>query len=101
MKFNEYVKSVLNEGKRNPKAQKYYEIVFMQGEEAEEPLKILEDKGESAAIEYLKDWDYGKENEHPGGRMTITSMKTTMYFPTIPNWDILALYARSKTKMKM
>lgn len=64
MTLNQYLKQVLTEARRNPKAQKYYEIVFMQGEEADEPLKILDNKGESAAIEYLADWDYGGEMEH-------------------------------------
>jgi hypothetical protein len=57
-------KLLLTEALRNPKAQKYYEIVFMQGEEADEPLKILEDKGEAKVIDYLSDWDYGAEMEH-------------------------------------
>lgn len=48
----------------NEKAQKYYEIVFLQGEEAIEPLHILDDKGEDAAVEYLSQWDYGGEMEH-------------------------------------
>lgn len=64
MILREYVESVLNESKRNPNAGKYYEIVFMQGEDAEEPLKILDDKGESEVIDYLADWDYGTEMEH-------------------------------------
>ena len=41
MNLREWVDKTMNE-----KAQKYYEIVFLQGENAEEPLKILDDKGE-------------------------------------------------------
>jgi hypothetical protein len=59
MNLREYVESVMSET-----AQKYYEIVFLQGEEAVEPLKILDDKGEEEAIKYLEQWDYGKEMEH-------------------------------------
>lgn len=59
MNLREYVESVMNET-----AQKYYEIVFLQGEEADEPLKILHDKGEEDALKYLEQWDYGKEMEH-------------------------------------
>lgn len=38
-------------------------IVFMQGEEADVPLEILNSKGEDAALEYLKQWDYGDATE--------------------------------------
>lgn len=51
---------------------KYLEIVFIQNEEAETPLKILEEQGEDAAMNYLRQWDYGDEDgeiydENPGG----------------------------------
>jgi hypothetical protein len=59
MNLREWVNSVMNEA-----ARKYYEIIFLQGEEADEPLKILKDKGEEEALEFLKQWDYGKEMEH-------------------------------------
>lgn len=62
MKFRDYMKSVLNED--DAQGQKYYEIVFMQGDDAVEPLGILDSKGEEDALAYLKDWDYGKEMEH-------------------------------------
>ena len=47
-------------------------IVFIQNEEAEEPLRILEDQGEGAALRYLRQWDYREEegevyDENPGG----------------------------------
>ena len=39
---------------------KYENVVFVQGEEADEPLRILNDEGEEAALEYLKQWhDFG------------------------------------------
>ena len=51
---------------------KYLEIVFIQNEEAETPLKILEEQGENAAMNYLRQWDYGDDNgeiydRNPGG----------------------------------
>lgn len=38
----------------------YQRIVFMQGDEADEPLRILDEQGEESAIEYLSQWDYGE-----------------------------------------
>lgn len=49
--------------KANPKWV-YHEIVFMQGEDATEPLRLLDDEGADEAIKYLAQWDYGGENEH-------------------------------------
>ena len=42
--------------------QKFQEIVFIQGEEAEEPLNILDSEGESAALQYLAQWNYGEND---------------------------------------
>lgn len=42
----------------------YYEIVFLQGEEAEEVLAMIGDDGPRAAIDYLAQWDQGGESEH-------------------------------------
>ena len=64
MSINKKLMTLLNEAPRNLNAQKYYEIVFLQGDEAKEPLQILDDKGEAKAIDYLSDWDYGAEMEH-------------------------------------
>lgn len=56
--------------------QKFLNIVFIQNEEAEEPLRILEDQGEGAALRYLRQWDYREDDgeddgevydENPGG----------------------------------
>lgn len=52
--------------------QKFQEIVFIQGEEAEELLEILKSRGESAALQYLVQWDYGEgdgdiHDENPAG----------------------------------
>jgi hypothetical protein len=41
----------------------YTRIVFMQGEDADEPLRILDEQGEGAAVEYLAQWDYGDAGE--------------------------------------
>ena len=47
------------------KSEGWVEIVFLQNsQDAEEPLQILENQGEEAAIKYLSQWDYGGENEH-------------------------------------
>jgi hypothetical protein len=35
---------------------KYEDVVFIQGEEAQEPLDILDNEGPDAALEYLKQW---------------------------------------------
>ena len=35
----------------------YQRIVFMQGDDATEPLAILDEAGEIAAIEFLSQWD--------------------------------------------
>lgn len=35
---------------------RYEDVVFMQGEEADEPLEILNSQGKDAAMEYLKQW---------------------------------------------
>jgi len=35
---------------------RYEDVVFMQGEEADEPLEILNDQGQDAALQYLMQW---------------------------------------------
>ena len=51
---------------------KYLNIIFLQGEDAEEVLEIIRDQGESAAMNYLKEWDMGdscdESETHPAGR---------------------------------
>lgn len=43
---------------------KYKEIVFLQGEEAYEPLNIIDEEGEGEAIlNYLLQWNYGEAEE--------------------------------------
>lgn len=37
----------------------YIEIIFFQGDDAEEPLEILEEQGEQACLEYCAQWDCG------------------------------------------
>ena len=41
----------------------YENIVFIQGEEADEPLQILDEKGPDAALEYLKQWHNPGQHE--------------------------------------
>lgn len=38
---------------------KYTNIVFMQGEDANETLNILEELGEEATYNHLQQWNYG------------------------------------------
>lgn len=40
-------------------AKKYVQIVFAQGDNATEPLSILDVQGVEAAIDYLSQWDNG------------------------------------------
>jgi len=50
--------------KESTDKERYERVVFLQGDEAEEPLSILDEKGPEAAINYLKQWhNYG---EHEG-----------------------------------
>lgn len=46
-----------------PAVFKYQRIVFCQGEDANEPLRILDEQGEEAAIEYLAQWDMDPPGE--------------------------------------
>jgi hypothetical protein len=43
----------------------YQSIVFAQGDDASEPLDILDRDGVAAAVAYLAQWDYGDENGSP------------------------------------
>ena len=51
---------------------KYLNIIFLQGKDAEDFLEIIRDLGESAAMNYLKEWDMGdscdESETHPAGR---------------------------------
>lgn len=42
----------------------YANIVFMQDENADEALNILNEDGPDAAIQYLAQWDFGGESEY-------------------------------------
>ncbi|MFW6219308.1 MAG: hypothetical protein ACOC33_00440 [bacterium] len=60
-KINELMEKIKNISenknlKESTDQDKYENVVFLQGEEAEEPLQILKEKGEDAALEYLKQW---------------------------------------------
>ncbi len=43
--------------------EKYENVVFMQGDDAFQPLEILDSDGPEAALEYLKQWHYPGEHE--------------------------------------
>ena len=45
---------------------KYEDVVFLQGDDAFQPLEILDSKGADAALEYLKQWHY--PGEHQGSQ---------------------------------
>ena len=45
------------------KDRKYSTVVFLQGDEADEPLKILNDKGMDDVFKYLQQWDMGEYND--------------------------------------
>ena len=47
-------------------AKVYVEVVFMQGEDANEALNVLDEQGEAAAIDHLAQWDNGDEGETRG-----------------------------------
>ncbi len=55
---------------------KYIQIVFLQGDEAEEVLNIIDEKGELAGIEYLNQWNFNEgeiiEGELPAGKGDFT-----------------------------
>ena len=42
---------------------KYENIVFAQGDDADEPLEILDSEGPWAAVDYLQEWHYPGEHE--------------------------------------
>lgn len=42
---------------------KYRSVVFIQGEESDEPFQILHQKGEDSLFEYLLQWEYGETGE--------------------------------------
>jgi hypothetical protein len=50
----------------------YQQIVFIQGDEAIEPLSILEEHGQSALFDYCLQWDMGdggdESNDAPWGK---------------------------------
>jgi hypothetical protein len=57
----------LRQMQRDEDKRTFSQIVFLQGSEAEEPLEILNNQGEQAALEYLKQWDMGDSYETTTG----------------------------------
>jgi hypothetical protein len=48
-------------GGSRPSKKKYYQqVVFLQGHEADEPLRILDEDGVEATVRYLSQWDMGE-----------------------------------------
>lgn len=48
---------------RSESPQRWVSVVFQQGEDAEHALELLDEHGPDSAIEYLAQWDYGRETE--------------------------------------
>ena len=46
---------------QNPPASRWISVTFLQGDEADEVLGMIDHDGATAAIEYLQQWDYGEE----------------------------------------
>lgn len=45
----------------NPPASRWISVIFLQGDEADEVLGMIDRDGATEAIEYLQQWDYGGE----------------------------------------
>ncbi|WP_240694614.1 hypothetical protein [Cryobacterium sp. SO1] len=45
----------------NPPASRWISVTFLQGDEADEVLALIDRDGTTAAIEHLRHWDYGEE----------------------------------------
>lgn len=43
----------------------YQSIVFAQGDDATEPLELLDENGVDCAVGYLSEWDQGEDNAEP------------------------------------
>ena len=59
--YNDYLKRKMKI-KESMDSNIYYTIVFLQGHDTEEFEKILKEKGEAEAMNYLSQWDYGSES---------------------------------------
>jgi hypothetical protein len=76
--------------KRNDPALRWISVVFTQGDEAQELLAMIDQRGPAAAIEHLRQWDVGEgtveatlENGYvydriPAGRSDLTIESETM-----------------------
>lgn len=58
--------------------ERWVSIVFQQGEDADHALALLDKHGPEAAIDYLSQWDYGKETE-------LAARVTGHEYPTPPS----------------
>lgn len=68
----------------------YYPIVFMQGEEAEEVLDMLDEYGEREVLEHLMQWETGDEepeDENPAGRYDHTFVETVGGHKYVMNYN--------------
>ena len=58
------IKVIVRELKESIDTDRYEDVVFLQGEEADEALEILNNQGEDAAMDYLTQWHF--PGEHMG-----------------------------------
>jgi len=75
------------------------EVVFLQGEEAAEPLRILQERGEQAALEYLKQWHYPGEHMTRSGFGHGTSDETYEEGPYVMSYNLPLGYIGLQAKM--
>lgn len=59
----------------------YTTVVFMDGDEADEVLDIIDRNGTRAALSYLTQWDYGDNYEAPRDEAPWGSRDDTEHFP--------------------
>jgi len=77
---------------------RWVSVVFMQGDEADEPLRILDELGYVEAMDYLAQWDYGDETTRAAlvngyvynkpGEGTNDQVVTSGEYALVVNWRI-------------
>lgn len=70
---------------------RYVDIVFCQGDDANEPLDILDQFGVDAAAEYLAQWDYG-ESASEFNSTTTPSAGTSDYSEATSNSEYIVTW---------
>ena len=65
---------------------KYSNIIFLQGEEANEVINILEKQGEQKAFDYLQQWNYGESPIETNNNQDFTPWGTNDRLYKIDNY---------------